>query len=145
MQKGLLLIGIVALVLIGGFAVANHKAAAPVEETHTASSTPRTFAWRFETVESPDGVLPPKTQVALITGGDVYNFGSYAGTCAEIKDENLLQGEVAGVLCWWAGHGDEVAVFKDGEEYTVMLGSQEESTAEGDGFRGDFKEIVRIK
>lgn len=104
----------------------------------------RTFAWRFATVEA-EGDLPPRTDVALITGGDTYNLGSYPGTCAEIAPETLLPGEVAGVLCWWAGSGDEIGVFRAGDAYVVRRGFQEEPTAESEGYRGGFSDLAAIE
>jgi hypothetical protein len=150
-SKGLILALLAIIVLAIGFVLMRQKAQAPasVPENQAATTTADavvhpTFSWRFQTNES-EG-LPPSTQVALITGGKAYDAGAYAGSCAEIAPENLLPGEVSGVLCWYAGGGDEIGVFRDEDNnYFLLHGFQEEGTAESDGFRGDFKEIAKIK
>jgi len=148
MHKGIVLI-LVALVLVAlGFVLMKQRAMAPVptaeNQQMNTETAPMSFSWRFVTTESEDG-LPPRTQVALISNGDVYDAGAYAGSCAEIANENLLEGEVSAVLCWWAGGGDELGIFKEGDRYVLKRGVQEEPTAEGDGFRGNFQEIAVIE
>lgn len=152
MKRSVALIAvIIVIVLIIGFVLMRQKAQAPAPEGEQVATTTSqmngepTFAWRFSTAESGDG-LAPRTQVDLIANGEVYNAGVYAGTCAEIAEENLLPGERSGVLCWWAGGGDEIGVFVDEDlNYTLLHGFQEEGTAESEGFRGDFKLIAEIK
>ncbi|HEX8591256.1 MAG TPA: hypothetical protein VF696_00695 [Candidatus Paceibacterota bacterium] len=146
MERALGFFVVFGVILIGALALVDRKAAAPEpsEANKPAVTEPsRTFAWRFETKEA-EGELPPRSRVALITGGEVYDVGEYAGSCAEVPVDRLLPGEVAAVLCWWAGKGDEIAVFKEGERHVVKLGLQEESTAESDGFRGDFREYFTL-
>lgn len=143
-EKGLALILVAIVLAASGFMLMNHRDD-HVGQAHIEGDShhERTFAWRFQTEESGDG-LPPRTTVALITGDEVHNLGGYPGSCSEIAAENLLENEVSGVLCWWAGGGDEIGVFKTGETYAVRHGIQEESTAEGDGLRGNFKTIVEL-
>jgi hypothetical protein len=151
-KKGLIVILIALALLAVGFAIIHRQAIAPspippqggATATETTAAEPK-LSWRFETEESGDG-LPPKTQVALFADGNAYDAGTYAGSCAEIASENLLPGEVSGVLCWYAGGGDEIGVFRDEDlNYTLLHGTQEEGTAESDGVRGDFKEIAVIR
>jgi hypothetical protein len=132
---------VVAIVVLGAFFLMEQRAVVPISSSQAA---PRTFSWRFDTTESDDGLLP-RTHVALITNGDVYNAGMYAGHCSEILSENLLQNEISGVLCWWAGAGDELGVFREGDQYILKRGTQEEPTAESEGFRGDFQQIAVIQ
>lgn len=144
----LVLIAVIAVVL-AAFMLMQRQAVAPAppaanEEVPASAQSERTFSWRFATTESDDG-MPPRTQVDLITDGDVYDAGAYAGSCAEVAAENLLPNEVSGVVCWWAGGGDEIAIFKEGGRYVLKHGLQEESTAESDGFRGNFTELAVIE
>jgi hypothetical protein len=138
------------VVLVGTLAVMQREdepeSASPeaAATTTPAASKERTFSWRFE-FRDQEGSLPPSTHVALITGGNLYDLGRYAGSCTEIKKENLLPDEVAAVLCWWAGGGDEIGVFKEGERYIVKQGIQDEGTAEGGGTRGQFQELVTLQ
>jgi hypothetical protein len=149
MKKALTVI-LIAVVLIGiAFVLVHQKAQAPApapeSQTATTTAAQPTFSWRFETKNS-EGGLPPSTQVALFAGGNAYDAGTYAGSCSEIAAANLLAGEVSGVLCWYAGGGDEIGVFRDeNNNYFLLHGTQDEGTAEGGGSRGDFKQIAVIK
>ncbi len=115
----------------------------PLKKKETAVSTKHkeAFAWTYQTVENKDtGEI--KTKVFLLTGTKKYDTGSYAGTCSQIKSANLIEGEVSAVLCWYAGFGDEIGVFKDSTGYVVKHGEVQEGTNEDKGFRGNFKEIL---
>lgn len=147
-NKGTILVLVLLLVVVG-YVLMQQKAQAPAPEREMTVSTDETtaapsFSWRFETKDS-EGGLPPRTQVALFAGGNAYDAGIYAGSCAEIEDENLLENEISGVLCWYAGGGDELGVFKEGDGYVLKHGTQEEGTVESNGFRGDFTQIAKIK
>lgn len=100
------------------------------------------FTWSFETNDEGD---TPRTKVTLQHAGETKEIGTYNGSCSEIAAENLQENQVSGVLCWWAGAGDEIGVFKEGGEYVVKVGVQEESTAESEGFRGNFDTEVQLR
>jgi hypothetical protein len=137
---------VILLVFAGAYLLVKERAAAPVREeaTQTASSTEPAFTWRLSYHESNDE-NPPRTDVALIAGTDVYDIGSYPGSCSEIAPAQRLEGEVSAVLCWWAGGGDELGVFKENGKYVVKLGAQDEPTDESQGFRGDFKQLLVLE
>jgi hypothetical protein len=141
------LVAICALLAAGYFMLrADQRIQAPVRtETVPASDAPRTFSWRFTSFEGTEDGLPPRTDVALITNGDTYNLGGYPGSCAELAPAELLPGEVSGVLCWWAGAGDEIGVFTLEDGYVVRRGFQEEPTAETAGSRGNFNDLVTLE
>jgi hypothetical protein len=86
--------------------------------------------------------------VTLIYNGKSIAVGTYPCLCAPLDvstDKNsLLAGEISGVLCWWAGSGDEIGIFKEGNGYVVKVGSQDEGDAESPGFRGDFKTVMNL-
>ena len=106
-----------------------------------ASKHAEGFAWTYQTVENKDsGEI--KTKVFLLTQGKKYDTGLYTGNCNQIDSSRLTDGEVSAVLCWYAGFGDEIGVFKDSTGYTVKHGEVQEGTAEDKGFRGNFKEIL---
>ncbi|HEY0011111.1 MAG TPA: hypothetical protein VGB97_04385 [Candidatus Paceibacterota bacterium] len=139
-MKGLGLMAAGIVLFVCGFVLLKERA---VEAPEAPAAALRTFSWRFETKESAsDDGSPPRTHVTLFTGGAAYDLGNYAGSCAEMTAEQFLPGEEAGVLCWWAGAGDEIGIFKEDKGYVVKLGLQEEGTAESPGFRGDFIELV---
>jgi hypothetical protein len=91
--------------------------------------------WSFE--KSGDLDIAPKSKVTLTFNGKSSDVGTYSGVCSPVTD--LLPDEVSAVLCWWAGAGDEIGVFKNGESYVVKTGSQGEGDAQSPGFRGDFE------
>lgn len=99
-----------------------------------------TYTWRYEEVAASE-FDAPQTRVFLDTSSGAHDLGVYTGSCADIPAENLLQGEITGVLCWWAGGGEELGVFKEGNSYFVRKGVQEESSAESEGFRGNFETL----
>jgi len=150
MNKNLLLwLGIIALLAAGYFMLRSQAALPERNEDQGPAAAPQerplpALSWRFETIETAGDDLAPRTKVALIADGDVYDMGAYAGSCSEVARENLLPGEVAAVLCWWAGAGDEIGVFKEGGSYAVKRGVQEEPTAESEGFRGNFVTLTEL-
>jgi hypothetical protein len=105
-----------------------------------------TVSWTFE--KSGDQDLSPQNKVTLTFNGKNIEVGTYAGLCvpleAPVGDSGLLPGEVSGVLCWWAGGGDEIGVFKEGDGYVVKVGAQDEGDAQSAGFRGDFKTLMKL-
>lgn len=112
------------------------KVAKTVPSKHTEG-----FAWTYQTVENKDtGEI--KTRVFLLTPTKKYDTGLYSGTCSQMKSSNLIEGEISAVLCWYAGFGDEIGVFKDSNGYVVKHGEVQEGTAEDKGFRGNYKEIL---
>ena len=149
MKRTLLWILLVLAVLVACFYVTKERAAAPphpddLAATPSAPGRERTFSWRFEYREQ-NGELPPRTRVALITNGEVYDLGDFAGNCTQLQADRRLEGEVTAVLCRWAGHGDEIGVFKEvrgGEDrYVAKLGFQDKPTDTANGQRGAFREF----
>jgi hypothetical protein len=120
-----------------------YKAASSTKKANTTTESKHSdgFAWTYQTVENRDtGEI--KTKVFLNTKSKKYDTGTYAGTCTQIKSSNLVEGEVSAVLCWYAGFGDEIGVFKDPQGYTIKHGEVQEGSGEDKGFRGNFVEIL---
>lgn len=103
------------------------------------------FEWKL--TELPETGEVPRTAIALTYRGSIFSAGEYEGNCFVIEnsDWQLLEKELSGVICWWAGGGTEIGVFDEGGEYPVAKsGDVEEGSAEVQGFRGNFKEIFRL-
>lgn len=101
------------------------------------------FAWRF--VEEGEGEYgAPNTRVFVSVDGIETDLGVTTGSCSEVAPEQLLENEVSGTLCWWAGGGTEFGVFKSASGYELRKGDQEEGTAESEGFRGNFKTVLEL-
>lgn len=99
------------------------------------------FAWSFvdRGVDAEAGV--PKTDVALRIRGIDIPLGTYEGNCFSIAGSQwpLLQGEVAGAICYFAGGGTEIGVFEEAGQLVLKKGVVEEGDAENPGFRGNFE------
>lgn len=107
----------------------------------------RTFEWRFTEVLDGSGTAGAvQTTVTLVAGGAEHEIGTFDGSCFDIKESSwtLQEGELAGAICWWAGGGNEVGVFRDRGETVVKVGQLDEGTAETPGFRGNFETVLTI-
>lgn len=159
MGKGTL-IAIIVLVIIaaGAFLLYQHAAApAPAVPGSSTSSVPtatttsnaqqESFTWRFTDTAAPDAT-EPSTGVTLVLGttGKSYDLGKYVGSCSAIDGSSwkLVEGELSGVICWWAGGGTELGVFRDGSNFVVKTGLLDEGTAETPGMRGSFKTLLTL-
>lgn len=100
------------------------------------------FSWEFRESEEKDDV--PQTRVSLVHEGKPTIIGTYAGSCSAIAAKDLQANQVSGALCWYAGRGDEIGVFREGNKYVVKAGVQEESTVDSEGFRGNFKTVLNL-
>lgn len=88
----------------------------------------------------------PLTMVALRVNGEQRAIGVYDGSCAVIEESQwqLMENEVSGVICWFAGGGKEIGVFREGEQFVVKEGDVDEGSAETEGFRGNFKALIAL-
>lgn len=107
---------------------------------------PMTFTWTLEDKGEDPETLSPLTRVTLSVGGTVHDVGTYAGSCSEIEESawELLPGERSGVICWWAGGGQEIGVFEEEGKLVVKVGVLEEGTAETSGTRGNFETLLEL-
>ncbi len=133
-----ILIAVIAVVVIAGGAwwLWSERVSAPTTSEVTASDV----SWSYISGEDDAGV--PQTKVSVTVAGKKQNVGAYAGSCAPVA--TLADNEISGVLCWYAGGGKEIGVFKDGNKFVVKEGDQDEGSAEEAGFRGNFKTVLTI-
>lgn len=98
-------------------------------------------SWTFREVQAEEGGQGPRTEITLNIAGKQYNLGSYTGSCSQIKDTGwtLLKDEVDGAICWWAGFGVEIGIFKENGKLVVKKGELYEGDAETSGTRGNFE------
>jgi hypothetical protein len=143
MYKFLTFVIVVTILAVSLPSIFKEQKVVPVKKKESAVSTKHStaFAWTYQTVENKD-TGEVKTRVFLLTPTKKYDVGSYAGTCTQMKSSNLIEGEVSAVLCWYAGFGDEIGVFRDKTGYTVKHGEVQEGSAGDKGFRGNYKEIL---
>ena len=108
--------------------------------------SPQDFKWTFTSAGEDEASGAPLTRVTLQAGDKTHEIGTYQGSCSEIKASSwgLVQDEQEGVICWWAGGGTELGVFQENGKLVVKKGAIEEGTAEGGGFRGDFKTLLEL-
>ena len=116
-------IGVIACLALGAaglyFVTTNQSAEAP-QEGYEYVDTPRyqtsDFSWVVEDLPS-DGYIP-RHSVTLSIGGKTYPAGESVG-CNTSTQAELFPGQVARLVCWFAGGGDEFVVNQ--EEGVYML------------------------
>jgi hypothetical protein len=110
--------------------------------------TSEAISWRFVSNGFDEQIYGETTNVTLLVGGQSYDAGTYNGSCWELgKDTDpLLEGEISGIQCWFAGGGDEVGVFAQKGGYVVRHGYLEEPQGDGTpGMRGNFTQLFEIE
>lgn len=138
--------GIILLLVIGlGVYFYMNKEAAP-DATGGESAQAPTASWAFTPAGEDPESAAPLTTVSAVINGKTHALGTYMGSCAEIAGSSwqLLENEVSGVICWWAGGGTEIGVFAENGAYVVKKGQLDEGNAEIPGFRGNFETVVSL-
>ena len=105
--------------------------------------------WSFESVQSSNEADIPTTKVTLAIGDKMYDAGTYQGTCAEVGEGAsaslpLQENEVSAAFCYYAGAGDEIGIFSEGNRYVLKHGEYQEPSGEGGEFRGNLTTILSL-
>ncbi len=110
------------------------------------AGTQEKYVWTFKDMGTVGDANVPDTEVTLKYSGGVKTIGVFQGTCAAIdKSEwQLLPGEKSGVICWFAGAGEEIGVFEGKNSLVIKVGTVEEGDAETPGGRSNFKTILNL-
>lgn len=111
----------------------------------TACPTP-TMTWSFVDVGEDTVQGIPHTEVIFAMNDKKYSAGTYEGNCTDIKNSSwqLVAGEQAGAICWWAGGGTELGVFEEGGQLVIKKGLLDEGGAETPGIRGNFETLLKL-
>jgi hypothetical protein len=141
-MKKILIAGTVVLFLGAGVYVALTQ-----KKTDDSASRHMTPSWQITENGTDDSSGAPKSKVALTINGSTHQLGTYVGTCSEISASawTLLEYETSGVICWWAGGGQEIGLFEDSKGLTVRVGDLDEGSDETPGVRGNFRTLVELK
>jgi len=143
-------LALVAAVLIVWLAIHYQNAPlAPSAATSTASTMGKhLIAWKF-TDKGSDQNGTPHTAVTAAIDNASYEIGTYPGSCREINGggidgKGLLEGEVSGAQCWFAGGGDEVGIFVENGIFVIKHGELGEPQPSDNvaAFRGNFQTIA---
>jgi hypothetical protein len=102
------------------------------------------FSWSFDSLGEDPETFAPKTSVRLHKGSKAYDVGTYSGSCTDVQDAELEDNQTMGALCWWAGFGDEVGVFRENGGHVLKHREIEEGTAESAGFIGQWKVLFTL-
>lgn len=143
------LLGIVIIILALGALGYGFYAYAPgedsLEQANAVHGGENRFEWTFES-KGEDANGTPSTAVTLWRGDSIFAAGTYAGSCSVIEESawELVEGERTGVICWFAGGGNEIGVFEENGTYVVKVGDLDEGSAEEPGFRGNFRTLFTI-
>lgn len=137
----------IVLILIAGLVYYFGKNTVPVtiDASNVAQNSGVSYTWTFTDNGYNEQTYANSTTVSLTVNGTPYDVGTYNGSCAELDAAALDANQTTGVLCWWAGAGDEIGIFAENGRLVVKHGDHEEPTAETPGFRGNFKTIVELQ
>lgn len=145
-----LAIWVLVLVVIGGGAWLAYSSFFVEKETAMSedgelNSAPQ-FSWQFAEEGEDEATGAPMTSVTLIVDGEARALGTFMGSCLVVDGTSweLVESELTGAICYFAGGGDELGVFAEGDGYVVKKGIVEEGSAEVPGFRGDFETILSL-
>jgi hypothetical protein len=105
--------------------------------------------WSFESQPQQNEADAPRTKVTLTLGDKTYDAGTYEGTCSEVGEGAsaslpLQENEVAAAFCYYAGAGDEIGIFSEGNGYVLKHGEYQEPSGEGAEFRGNLTTLVNL-
>ncbi|TSC86542.1 MAG: hypothetical protein G01um10148_528 [Parcubacteria group bacterium Gr01-1014_8] len=127
--------------LLAGFGFYLHDISKMTEAAPIVSGD---VIWVIEAAGEDPESAAPLSSVAIKRGAKTYELGTYAGSCFEIDNVSwkLYEGELTGVICWFAGGGEELGVFGEGSWLVVKRGQLDEGSAETPGVRGNFKQIL---
>ena len=137
----------VVLIAIAGIVYFFGKNTAPMaaDATVLAQNQSLSYSWTFTDNGYNEETYANSTTVNLTVNGISYDVGTYNGSCTELGAEALDENQATGVLCWWAGAGDEIGIFTENGRLVVKHGEHEEPTAETSGFRGNFRTVVELQ
>ncbi len=71
--------------------------------------------WKIVPIEEGD-YGEPNSKVYLNLSGSLENnvyIGTFTGCRMDDENEEYSQGKISGMLCWWAGAGDDLSVFRN--------------------------------
>lgn len=114
----------------------------PRESAQVPAPRP-SVAWAFTSDGEYSSI--PYTRVHIHAAGDVYDAGSYAGSCNELDHVGLATGELSGALCWYAGGGVELGVFTGRVHPILRAREVEEGTAETPAIPGVWHDLLELK
>ncbi len=88
----------------------------------------------------------PLTTIGLRIHGEQRGLGTYEGSCFIVEESEweLLEGEKSGIICWFAGGGQEIGIFEEDGKEVVKVGDVDEGSAEEPGIRGNFKTLLAL-
>ncbi len=121
-----------------------YQTSSPAEDKSAVMSAE--LSWEFTSRGEDAKTSAPQTAVTLHVGAKAYDLGTYTGNCFDMKGSSwkLSENEVAGAVCWWAGGGHEIGVFKENGKLVVKVGELDEGSEEIPGFRGNFKTKISL-
>jgi hypothetical protein len=138
------IIGALIIIVVG--AIAWYAVSA---NTGASSQGKVVFAWTFESQGEDPDTHAEMTKVTLTQGDKTYDAGTYQGTCAEVGEGAsaslpLQENEVSAAFCYFAGAGDEIGVFREGNGYVLKHGEYQEPSGEGGEFRGNLTTLISL-
>lgn len=108
-----------------------------LQQTHDAPVIAES-RWTFGDAGEKNGI--PQTRVSYTVEGKTADLGTFEGHCADMAGSawTMRDGAFSGAICWFAGGGTEIGVFKEGGAYVIKTAALDEGTAEEGGVRGEM-------
>ena len=155
-QWGVLAV-VIGIIAIGGYMLGNGTVKAPADsaEDDAASETAlqgtnevtTTYAWEFTPAGGDGTTGAPFTKVALISGGESKDLGTFTGSCSIVGETDtwtLQPNQLTGTICSWDGDGVELGLFLEGGAVVLKKGTLTEG-AEGEAsVRGNYEVVETL-
>lgn len=139
----ILSVAVILLLTLYAFSHQDAPVSDPAPIAPQAISERPVVSWEFVS-EGEAEFGAPITRVFVVSEGNRNDLGTAQGSCSELSSTELQENQVSGALCWWAGAGEEFGVFEEQGGFVVKKGTQEEPTAESEGFRGNFESLFML-
>lgn len=145
-----IIVGLIYFLGKGESAHAPADGAALEEESGAMEKTSvgPSLSWEFAPAGGDSATGAPLTKVMLVVNGESRDLGTATGSCSIVDGSgttwSLMEGEITGTICYFAGAGEEYGVFYDAGAYVVKKGSVEEGSAEVAGSRGGYEALFTI-
>ena len=148
MKTTIAIVGILALIGVGAYfynlpreEITSGKVRGIDDVTAITSSD---IAWNFEHKGTDEATGVPSTMVSVTIKQNTYPLGVYQGSCSLQDAATFEQNKLSGILCWFAGAGDEFGVYRENNRLVIKHREVGEGDPEGGQVSTEFKTILTI-
>lgn len=150
MKTSIAILVLILLIVGGAYVYQNTKPVTTPNQSEkikgiedTSAVVASEISWKFEDLGE-DAMGMPSTNVLVSIQQNTYPVGTYQGSCIVKESSRLNENELSGVLCWFAGSGDEVGVYREGNGLAIKHRAVDEGTAEAAPVEGMFHTLLLL-